>query len=575
VKLKTMPTLDRDERLAVALDELSARRRRGEPSDPAFADVPADLKDELRQLWAAHQLADALNPRQSTLNSGNRQTADPLPVPDSFGDFEMLHELGRGGMGVVYLARQKSLDRLVALKMILHGPMSSESDRARFRAEAGAAAKLVHPNIVTVHEVGELQGRPYFCMQYVDGETLARRLTRGPILPREAAQLVAAIARGIDHAHRQGIVHRDVKPSNVLLEYELEAISEKGHVEPITGEKIAGSSTTSIASYLHSFAAKISDFGLAKQADTKLTTSGAIIGTPSYMAPEQAAGRKDVGPSADVYSLGAVLYECLTGRPPFQAANPIDTIMMVLEQEPVAPRLLNAGVPRELEAIALKCLEKSPRRRYTSAAELAQDLEAYLTGELISATPSGFGYYLDRIFRETHHAEVLENWGLLWMWHSLVTLSLCTITQIIYSSGLGSHRVYLLLWGIGLVTWGAIFWSLRRRLGPVRFVERQVAHAWAAGVCASIGMFILEVLMDEPPLKFSPLLAVAAGMMFLVKAGVLTGIFYVAAIVMFATAVLMARFPDYGVLMFGVAIAGCFFFPGLKYYRQRRAGGQL
>ncbi len=555
-----MPNADRDELLAAALDELSARQRRGEPADPALISLPDDLKDELRQLWAAHQLAAALDPNRSTLAFEHRPIPEPLPMPESFGDFEMLRELGRGGMGVVFLARQKSLDRLVALKMILHGGLSSESDRVRFRAEAGAAAKLVHPNIVTVHEIGEHDGRPYFCMQYVEGETLARRLTRGPLAPRDAAQLIAAIARGVDHAHRQGIVHRDLKPSNVLVD---------------SGQQSVVSDTPNITSSLTTV--KISDFGLAKQfgAGSSLTATGAIVGTPSYMAPEQAAGRNNVGPSADIYSLGAVLFECLTGRPPFQAANPIDTIMMVLEQEPVAPRLLNVGVPRELEAIALKCLEKSPHRRYATAANLAHDLESYLTGDPISATPSGLGYYLDRVFRETHHAEVLENWGVLWMWHSLVTLMLCVTTQLIEWSGHGSHKVYLALWGIGLVTWGAIFWSLRRRLGPVRFVERQVAHAWAAGVCSSIGMFVIEVIMGEPPLKFSPLLAVAAATTFLVKAGVLTGIFYVAAGVMFITAVLMALFPHYGVLMFGVAVAGGFFFPGLKYYKQKQKALKL
>ncbi len=555
-----MPDNERDEMLAAALDDLSARQRRGEPADPFTVNLPADLKDELRQLWAAHQLATALDPRRSTLAFDHRPASEPVPLPESFGDFEMLHELGRGGMGVVFLARQKSLDRLVALKMILHGALSSESDRARFRAEAGAAAKLVHPNIVTVHEIGEHNGRPYFCMQYVEGETLARRLTRGPLAPRDAAQLVAAIALGVDHAHRQGIVHRDLKPSNVLV--------DSGQQSVVSDNQNNTTSQTTI---------KISDFGLAKQfgAGSSLTATGAIVGTPSYMAPEQAAGRKDVGPSADIYSLGAVLFECLTGRPPFQAANPIDTLMMVLEQEPVAPRLLNVGVPRELEAIALKCLEKSPHRRYVTAANLAHDLESYLTGDAISATPSGLGYYLDRVFRETHHADVLENWGVLWMWHSLFTLILCIATQLIDWSGRGNHAVYLALWGIGLVTWGAIFWSLRRRLGPVRFVERQVAHAWAAGVCSSIGMFVIEVIMGEPPLKFSPLLAVAAATTFLVKAGVLTGIFYLAAGVMFITAVLMALFPHYGVLMFGIAVAGGFFFPGLKYYKQKQKSMKL
>jgi serine/threonine-protein kinase len=345
----------------------------------------------------------------------------------------------------------------------------------------------------------------------------------------------------VDHAHQNGVLHRDLKPANILLLAELP---------------------------------KITDFGLAKLIDAagSLTQTGAIVGTPSYMAPEQARAEKQLTPAADVYALGAILYECLTGRPPFQAASALDTLMLVLEQDPVPPRLLNPGVPRDLETICLKCLEKTLGRRYPSGAELAADLEAFVAVERVAARPSGLISFIDRLFQETPNAAVLENWGPLWMWHSLVTLLLCTATQVIEWTGHGSHTVYLTLWSVGLIAWGTIFWQLRRRGGPVRFVERQIGHAWAAGVCASIGMFVLEVLMGYPPLTFSPLLALAAGMVFLFKAGVLAGLFYFAALAMFATAVLMAIFPHFGVLLFGIVTAGCFFFPGLKYYRQRLRG---
>jgi serine/threonine-protein kinase len=535
------PMTDRDERLASLLDDLTRQQRDGgTPDFDPIARQHPDLADELRQLWAAAQMADALArvPRATvTLPPASRLPLGAEP-PKIFGDFELIRELGRGGMGVVYETRQRSLNRTVALKMVLRGELASDADRKRFRAEAEATARLVHPNIVQVYDVDDIAGQPYFAMQYVPGPTLARRLAEGPMPPREAARLVAAVARAVDHAHQNGVLHRDLKPANILL-------AADGNP-------------------------KITDFGLAKLIDAagSLTQTGAIIGTPSYMAPEQARAEKQLTPAADVYALGAILYECLTGRPPFQAATAFDTLLLVMEQDPVPPRLLNPGVPRDLETVCLKCLEKTPARRYPTAAALGADLEAFGSGESISARPSGLVSYFDRLFEETPHAAVLENWGLLWMWHSLVTLLLCTATQVIEWTGHGSHAVYLTLWSVGLITWGTIFWQLRRRGGPVRFVERQIGHAWAAGVAASIGMFVLEVLMDEPALKFSPLLAIAAAMVFLFQAGVLAGLFYFAALAMFATAVLMAVFPQCGVLLFGVVTAACFFFPGLKYYRR-------
>ncbi|HEY1377680.1 MAG TPA: serine/threonine-protein kinase [Gemmataceae bacterium] len=557
------PTADRDERLAALLDDLSRQRRAGATPDldPITRQHP-DLADELRQLWAAAQMADALaRPAPPTLPAAPTP-ADPEP-PRTFGDFELVRELGRGGMGVVYEARQRSLNRTVALKMVLRGDLASAADQARFRAEAEAAARLVHPNIVQVYEVGDVAGQPYFAMQYVPGPTLARRLADGPLPPREAASLVAAVARAVDHAHQNGVLHRDLKPANILLAQKSQAPNPKSQPGDSSGWDLGFGAWDS--------SPKVSDFGLAKLIDAagSLTQTGAIVGTPSYMSPEQARAEKHLTPAADVYALGAILYECLTGRPPFQAATPYAAIQLVLEQDAVPPRLLNPGVPRDLETVCLKCLEKTPGRRYATAAGLAADLEAFVSGEPVAARPSGLVSFIDRLFQETPHAAVLENWGVLWMWHSLVLLLLCTATQVLAWTGYGSHTAYLLLWSIGLITWGTIFWQLRRRGGPVRFVERQIGHAWAAGVCASIGMFVLEVLMGYPPLTFSPLLAVAAGMVFLFKAGVLAGLFYFAALAMFATAVLMAVFPQVGVLLFGIVTAACFFFPGLKYYRQR------
>jgi serine/threonine-protein kinase len=301
-----------------------------------------------------------------------------------------------------------------------------------------------------------------------------------------------------------------------------------------------------------------------------LTQTGAIVGTPNYMSPEQAAGsRGKLSPASDVYSLGTILYELLTGRPPFQAASPVDTLMLVLEQDPLLPRLLNHNIDRDLEMICLKCLQKPSDLRYASAEELARDLEAYMNGDSVSARSGSFAQVLGRLFRETHHASVLENWGLLWMWHSLALIVLCSTTNLLAWQGVDNVFPYLAIWVIGFGTWASIFWALRRRAGPVTFVERQIAHVWLASSIGCMSLFGVEALLKLPVLKLSPVLALLAGMVFLVKAGMLSGSFYISAAACFVTAALMAIFPSIGLFLFGLVSAVCFFIPGLKYYRQR------
>jgi WD40 repeat protein len=285
--------------------------------------------------------------------------------------YEVLGELGRGGMGVVYQARQKGLNRLVALKMILGGAHAGGQDLARFRAEAEAVAKLQHPNIVQIHEVGEVDGLPFFSLEYVDGGALDKRINGTPQPARQSAELIETLARAVHYAHERGIVHRDLKPANILL--------------PRADKDTEGG-------WPACSSAKITDFGLAKRLDSQAgqTASGAIVGTPSYMAPEQAGGQKQqVGPAADVYALGAILYELLTGRPPFRAETPLDTVLQVLTDEPVPPTRLQPKVPRDLETIALKCLRKEIGQRYASAGELADDLRRFLNDEPIRARPLG------------------------------------------------------------------------------------------------------------------------------------------------------------------------------------------
>jgi tRNA A-37 threonylcarbamoyl transferase component Bud32 len=287
----------------------------------------------------------------------------PKPRPDSAAilvpGYECLGELGRGGMAVVYKARQESLHRIVALKMILAGAHAAPEEVARFRIEAEAVAQLQHPHIVQIYETGQKDGCPYYSLEFVEGGSLARQLDGRPWSADKAARLVECLAQAIQHAHAHGIVHRDLKPGNVLL---------TANGQP-----------------------KVTDFGVAKRLDSNLghTRTGAVLGTPSYMAPEQAEGKRAVGPAADVYGLGAILYELLTGRPPFHGATPLDTVLQVVSEEPTAPRRWQPTVPRDLETICLKCLEKDPRRRYASAQALSEDLLRFLAGEPIAARPPG------------------------------------------------------------------------------------------------------------------------------------------------------------------------------------------
>jgi thiol-disulfide isomerase/thioredoxin/tetratricopeptide (TPR) repeat protein len=285
-------------------------------------------------------------------------TVSAFRVLGEFGDYEILGEIARGGMGVVFRARQKSLGRVVALKMILAGQLASVEHVRRFRAEAEEAGQLDHPNIVPIYQVGEINGQHYFSMKLIEGGSLGTQMDRFRKDPRAAARLISAVARAVAHAHARGVLHRDLKPGNILID--------------TCGEP------------------HVTDFGLAKHLGGEGSTqSGAILGTPGYMSPEQAAGRKDVSVAADVHGLGAVLYEMLTGRPPFQAETPLETVMQVLERDPCPPRSVNSAIPLDLETICLKCLRKEPAQRYRSVAALADDLDHFLADEPIQARRAG------------------------------------------------------------------------------------------------------------------------------------------------------------------------------------------
>lgn len=336
----------------------------------ADATLPPPPRDPSGDITLAQTQAPAFAPTDATLNPDDPQVKEfhktaqdgakgpAITTGASFGHYELIAPIAKGGMGIVYKARQRNLNRIVAIKMILAGQFADQTDVDRFYAEAEAAAALRHSNIVAIHEIGEVQGQHFFSMDYIDGQSLAALVQESPLPPRRAAELLITISETMQFAHDSGIIHRDLKPSNILLDKKQRPL--------------------------------ITDFGLAKQVtnQSQITIAGAVVGTPSYMPPEQASGKGDqVGPWSDLYSLGAILYECLTGRPPFRAATPFETIRQVLETEPVSPRLVNPGLPRDIETICLKCLQKESSKRYASAQELADELGRFIRGEPIRARP--------------------------------------------------------------------------------------------------------------------------------------------------------------------------------------------
>jgi hypothetical protein len=356
--------------------------------------------DVLRRVgWLGEGSPTVSAPDHGTARSAPDAALLPSVVPILPG-YCLEGQLGKGGMGIVYRARQVYAGRVVALKMLRSGREADAADRARFRTEAEAMARLAHPNIVHVYEVGEHEGRPFFSMEFCSGGTLGQRLNGTPLRPREAAQLLETLARAVQAAHDKGVLHRDLKPANILL-------ASRGG-EASEGATIAAEDSGNFRP-LADLVPKVTDFGLAKKLDDDgQTHSGAVLGTPSYMAPEQASGRtRQAGPETDTYALGAILYECLTGRPPFKGATLTDTLLMVRHDEPVPPSQLQRTTPRDLETICLKCLQKEPGRRYRSAADLADDLARFLRGEPVTARAVGRAERLWRWSRRNPRVAVL------------------------------------------------------------------------------------------------------------------------------------------------------------------------
>jgi serine/threonine-protein kinase len=388
-----------------AIAQYLRARESGRQIDPeAFIGQYPQFADGLREFFRDdHRVARALQAytpaaaADEALTLGDDgATPDASPPQRTFGDFELLEEIGRGGMGIVYKARQISLGRTVAIKMILSGQFASPEEVRRFEVEARNAATLEHPNIVPVYEVGCVGAQHYFTMRFVEGGSLARQVDRFTRDPRAAAKLVATVARAVHHAHRHGILHRDLKPANILLDPD--------------GQP------------------QVTDFGLARRLedDARLTMSGERVGSPRYMSPEQARGERAVTTAADVYGLGATLYELLTGRPPFTSHSMGEVLREVRETDPPRPRAVRPKIHRDLETICLKCVEKDPGRRYASAQALAEDLERWLRHEPIDARPAGAVLRLRRWTRR--HPGVTSVIGIL-------ALALVVVTALMYRNG--------------------------------------------------------------------------------------------------------------------------------------------
>ncbi|HKB06057.1 MAG TPA: protein kinase [Gemmataceae bacterium] len=384
-----------------------------------------------------------------------RNGSEPTGVPG----YEILEEVGRGGMGVVFRARQVSLNRVVALKMVLGG-RGGASILDRFRTEAEAVGRLQHANIVQVFEIGEHDGCPFYTLEFCPNGNLARKLGGKPLTAGEAVELVEDLARAMTAVHRAGIVHRDLKPQNVLMSAD--------------------------------WTPKVTDFGCAKTEHGSHTQTGAIFGTPGYMAPEQAEGRnKEVGPAADVWALGAILYECLTGRPPFLAANPVETLRQVVEQDPPPPRLLNRFIDPELEKIVLKCLEKDPALRYQSAAELAEDLRRHRDGEPIHARSVNL---LERLQRELHrsqHETKFGPWGTGLMLLGVLVWAVHVSTSFLLIGGVAEWPAFWIPRGLFFVLFGVWLWKYGFGNGflPTSAIERLLWAVWLGYLLAFAAVF--------------------------------------------------------------------------------------
>ena len=458
-----------------------------------------------------------------------------------FSDYVLVDEVGRGGMGVVYRARQKSLGRTVALKMILAGELATAEEVARFKKEALAAAHLAHPGIVPIYEVGDENGQHFFTMAFIEGESLADRVAAGPLEPRWAAALFVKVAAALQYGHDHDVVHRDLKPANILLDQ---------NDEPM-----------------------VSDFGLAKMVGSgaSLTGTGQVIGTPGFMPPEQAGGRsRDITPITDVYSLGATLYCGLTGRPPFQAANAIETILQVREQDPLPLRLIDPSIPRDLEAICLKCLRKMPAQRYGSMSELKSDLEAFLEGAPVSAR-QGSTPVVDLLLRETRYVEITSHHAVAWLGFAGTVLATFLVTHVLIWRGVEDNLPYVVVWSLGMLALGGIIVWLGRGIHALTPIEQRLVAIQKLCAAAFILTGILGRVAHLSYPQIIIVLAIEVAMLLGSIAVLVGGEFYLSALLCLVAAAVGAIVPRYSALTLGVLLAAGMLFSGIRFFWRMRA----
>ena len=490
---------------------------------------------------------------QRTVLSGISQSAASAPAITTplqkIGQYELLEEIDRGGMGVVFKARHATLRHTVAIKMLLAGAFASEEAERRFRREAAAAARLNHPGIVPVYDVGivdhpgPLHGQTWFAMALVEGTDLARRIESELFDSIAAAQLSTRIVEAIHYAHSKGVIHRDLKPANILLDE-----NSNPH---------------------------ITDFGLSRSQDdneTQLTADGQIFGTPGYMSPEQASGRNaSVGPETDIYSLGAVMYCMLTGRPPFRANSTVATLQQVVHDAPAPPRLLNRAVHPDLESIILKCLEKNPIDRYATADELKRDLEHFLKGESVSAASINLVGYLGRVLASSRNSEFLEGWSRALYVVSAVVLVFHVVLQFV---PLTPTQATLINAGKYSLLLGVIWRARDGILTPQNPVERTIWSLWIGYILTYVAMEIMVRIGSGPELNLYAIMSLVSSVILLVLGGHLWGGCYLIGGLFAILAVLLTAIPQLSIVLFGGLWAIVFFLLARRYQKQSRASRQ-